>query len=168
MFANVGPFVDPELAADHGQIVEDCGFESIWTVEHTVIPRGYESRYPYDRSGKMPAGNCSSVSVSDGSERSSTRSALRSTTAAGGWTSTSRRCGPSRVMLPRAITESSSTSPTATANRLRSSPRGHPSSSAHTRPPPRSAPDAVPLLGFDRESMRLGYADFAEKVIAKF
>jgi probable F420-dependent oxidoreductase len=33
---------------------EAAGFESLWTVEHTVVPAGYESTYPYDRSGRMP------------------------------------------------------------------------------------------------------------------
>ena len=57
MFANVGPFSEPETALDHARIAEECGFESIWTVEHTVVPAGYESEYPYDASGRMPAGD---------------------------------------------------------------------------------------------------------------
>jgi probable F420-dependent oxidoreductase len=28
------------------------GFESLWTVEHVVVPAGYESTYPYDPSGQ--------------------------------------------------------------------------------------------------------------------
>ena len=35
---------------------EVAGFESLWTVEHVVVPQGYESTYPYDPSGKMPGG----------------------------------------------------------------------------------------------------------------
>src|SRR5439155_2400728 len=34
---------------------ERVGVESMWTVEHVVIPVGYASRYPYDPSGKIPA-----------------------------------------------------------------------------------------------------------------
>src|SRR4029077_9164721 len=34
---------------------ERIGVESIWAVEHVVIPVGYESTYPYDPSGKIPA-----------------------------------------------------------------------------------------------------------------
>lgn len=36
-----------------GRAAEAAGFESVWTVEHTVFPDGYESRYPYDQSGRM-------------------------------------------------------------------------------------------------------------------
>jgi len=34
---------------------ERVGFESLWVVEHVVIPVGYRSRYPYDPSGRIPA-----------------------------------------------------------------------------------------------------------------
>jgi alkanesulfonate monooxygenase SsuD/methylene tetrahydromethanopterin reductase-like flavin-dependent oxidoreductase (luciferase family) len=33
---------------------EAAGFESLWTVEHTVVPEGYESPYPYSADGRMP------------------------------------------------------------------------------------------------------------------
>jgi probable F420-dependent oxidoreductase len=55
MFANVGPFTQPDAAAGFGRAAEEAGFESIWTVEHVVVPKGYESAYPYSRSGKMQA-----------------------------------------------------------------------------------------------------------------
>ena len=29
---------------------------TLWTVEHVVVPSGYESKYPYDPSGKMAGG----------------------------------------------------------------------------------------------------------------
>ena len=45
---------EPGEAAALGVLVEQAGFESIWTVEHVVVPVQYESRYPYARSGKMP------------------------------------------------------------------------------------------------------------------
>ena len=35
---------------------EKAGFESIWTVDHVVVPSGYRSRYPYDPSGRLPSG----------------------------------------------------------------------------------------------------------------
>jgi probable F420-dependent oxidoreductase len=54
LFANVGPYVQPEMAASLGQIAEEHGFESIWTVEHVVVPAGYESQYPYSPTGRMP------------------------------------------------------------------------------------------------------------------
>jgi probable F420-dependent oxidoreductase len=54
MFANSGPFSEPQLFTHLAQTAERCGFESIWTVEHVVIPQGYKSPYPYSRSGKIP------------------------------------------------------------------------------------------------------------------
>jgi probable F420-dependent oxidoreductase len=57
IFANVGPLGEPDIATGLARLAEDNGFESLWTVEHTVIPSGYESQYPYDASGRMPAGN---------------------------------------------------------------------------------------------------------------
>jgi probable F420-dependent oxidoreductase len=54
MFANVGPFADPALFAHLVTTADACGIESIWTVEHVFVPRGYESQYPYAEGGKMP------------------------------------------------------------------------------------------------------------------
>jgi probable F420-dependent oxidoreductase len=54
VFANTGPFVQPEGAVAIAKAAEDAGFESLWTVEHVLVPEGYESEYPYDKSGKMP------------------------------------------------------------------------------------------------------------------
>jgi probable F420-dependent oxidoreductase len=53
MFANTGPFADPAGATELAHHAEAAGFESLWTVEHVIYPDGYESEYPYDRSGKM-------------------------------------------------------------------------------------------------------------------
>ena len=55
MYSNVGPFSLPEMVTHLATTAERVGVESIWTVEHVVIPVGYESAYPYDPSGKMPA-----------------------------------------------------------------------------------------------------------------
>ena len=60
-FANVGPLEGPEAAAGFARAAEQAGFESIWTVEHVVVPAGYESSYPYDPSGKMPGGDSSPI-----------------------------------------------------------------------------------------------------------
>ncbi len=60
-FANTGPYTDPAAAAAFAQAAEAAGFESLWTVEHVVVPAGYESTYPYDPSGKMPGGETSPI-----------------------------------------------------------------------------------------------------------
>ena len=56
-YCNTGRYVDPAQAADLARAAEDAGFESLWTVEHTVVPGGYGSKYPYADSGKMAGGN---------------------------------------------------------------------------------------------------------------
>lgn len=56
MFANSGPAADGEYAAELGRLAEDAGMESLWTVEHVVVPAGYQSEYPYSRTGRMPGG----------------------------------------------------------------------------------------------------------------
>lgn len=53
-FANTGPFAQPATAVEFARAAEAAGFESLWTVEHVVVPSGYQSAYPYDPSGKMP------------------------------------------------------------------------------------------------------------------
>jgi len=54
MFANTGPFIQPEGLTLLAQTAEEVGVESLWTVEHVVVPMGYESTYPYSQDGKMP------------------------------------------------------------------------------------------------------------------
>src|ERR1039458_2785580 len=54
-FANIGSFVDPDEAIRLAQAAEAAGFESIWTVDHVVVPAGYQSKYPYDPSGRPPS-----------------------------------------------------------------------------------------------------------------
>jgi probable F420-dependent oxidoreductase len=56
MFVNSGPFSQPELLAHLAVSAEQCGVESLWTVEHVVIPQGYQSPYPYAKDGKIPGG----------------------------------------------------------------------------------------------------------------
>ncbi len=54
MFANIGPMAHAEGAVGIAQAAEDAGFESLWTVEHVVVPAGYQSTYPYSETGRMP------------------------------------------------------------------------------------------------------------------
>ncbi len=55
-FANIGPFVEPEAACRLARAAEQAGFDSVWTVDHVVVPAGYRSTYPYDPSGRLPSG----------------------------------------------------------------------------------------------------------------
>jgi probable F420-dependent oxidoreductase len=56
LFANAGPYSQPELLAHLATTAEQVGVESLWTVEHVVIPQGYQSPYPYAKDGKIPGG----------------------------------------------------------------------------------------------------------------
>ena len=55
-YANLGRYVDGAAAVELAQAAEAAGFDSIWTVEHVVVPNGYQSRYPYSASGRMGSG----------------------------------------------------------------------------------------------------------------
>lgn len=54
LLSNAGPFATAEGSIALAQAAESAGFESVWTVEHVVVPDGYESTYPYSSTGKMP------------------------------------------------------------------------------------------------------------------
>ena len=56
MFANTGRGSSGDGARELAVRAEAAGYESLWTVEHVVVPSGYESKYPYDPSGKMAGG----------------------------------------------------------------------------------------------------------------
>ncbi len=56
MFANTGYGSTAAGATAVVQSAEAGGFTTVWTVEHVVVPSGYESAYPYDPSGKMAGG----------------------------------------------------------------------------------------------------------------
>jgi len=55
-YANLGRYVNGEAAVELAQAAETAGFDSIWTVEHVVVPSGYQSRYPYSETGRMGSG----------------------------------------------------------------------------------------------------------------
>ena len=48
---NIG--VQPEQLVGLAQLAEGSGFESAWTFEHVMVPVDYQSKYPYNDSGKM-------------------------------------------------------------------------------------------------------------------
>ena len=54
MFANVGPYGEPDGAAGSATIGEECGVESMWTVEHVVVPAGLRVGVPVLAHGRMP------------------------------------------------------------------------------------------------------------------
>lgn len=61
-FANSGPFSRPELFAQLARDAEELGFESIWSVEHVIIPQPHMP-YPGSKDGQMPGGD--SVAIPD-------------------------------------------------------------------------------------------------------
>lgn len=60
-FANVAPFDSGEGARAIARAAEAAGIESLWTVEHVVIPQAYASRYPYSQSGRMAGDERASI-----------------------------------------------------------------------------------------------------------
>ena len=55
-YCNTGRYADAKEAVALAQAAEAAGFESLWTVEHCIVPADYTSAYPYDPSGKMAGG----------------------------------------------------------------------------------------------------------------
>ena len=47
---------DPAATARFVRLIEDLGCESVWAVEHVVVPDDYTSAYPYDPGGRMSLG----------------------------------------------------------------------------------------------------------------
>jgi probable F420-dependent oxidoreductase len=60
-FVNVLGFGKPEGAKAIATAAEDAGFDSLWTVEHVIVPKGYQSEYPYSDTGRMPGPEHSSI-----------------------------------------------------------------------------------------------------------
>lgn len=54
-YASLGRWGKGPAAVELAQAAEEAGFESIWTVEHVVVPKAYRSRYPYSADGRMGA-----------------------------------------------------------------------------------------------------------------
>jgi len=51
---NIGRFSDPGPAIELAQAAERVGFDSLWTVEHVILPTKYEPLYPETPDGKFP------------------------------------------------------------------------------------------------------------------
>lgn len=54
IFANIAGLGTPDGATALAESCDRHGVESVWTVEHVVVPANYESPYPYSSDGKMP------------------------------------------------------------------------------------------------------------------
>lgn len=52
-YCNIGPLSQREPAIELARFAEEAGFESLWTIEHVVIPAGYRSAYPYSDDGRF-------------------------------------------------------------------------------------------------------------------
>jgi probable F420-dependent oxidoreductase len=48
-----GAVAEPDWITAFTQHAEACGFDSVYSVEHVVVPAGYTSTYPYARDGRM-------------------------------------------------------------------------------------------------------------------
>src|SRR5436190_8400380 len=55
-YASLGRYANGPAAVELAQAAETAGFDSIWSVEHVVVPSGYQSRYPYSPTGRMGSG----------------------------------------------------------------------------------------------------------------
>jgi probable F420-dependent oxidoreductase len=55
-YASLGKYSNGRAAVELAQAAEEAGFDSLWTVEHVVVPRDYQSKYPYSPSGRMGSG----------------------------------------------------------------------------------------------------------------
>ena len=60
-FANIGQLASAEGASALAEACEAHGIDSVWTVEHVVVPAGYESTYPYSSNGRMPGGETAPI-----------------------------------------------------------------------------------------------------------
>jgi len=55
-YASLGRYANGRAAVELAQAAEEAGFDSLWTVEHVIVPRDYQSKYPYSPSGRMGSG----------------------------------------------------------------------------------------------------------------
>ena len=61
---NVGAGTTPHRARATAVLAEELGLESLWALDHVVMPSGYETKYPYHESGKM-MGGAEEVDIAD-------------------------------------------------------------------------------------------------------
>lgn len=61
---NVGVGAGAAQARATAVLAEELGLESLWAIDHVVMPSGYDTEYPYDESGKM-MGGAEEVEIAD-------------------------------------------------------------------------------------------------------
>jgi probable F420-dependent oxidoreductase len=61
MFANGGRSAEPDHAIGLAQAAEAAGYDSLWAVQHVVIPIATGSRYPYSSAGTIPGGGAVAI-----------------------------------------------------------------------------------------------------------
>jgi probable F420-dependent oxidoreductase len=52
-----GQITSGDFLGEWVSVVEECGAESVWAVEHVVVAADYDPRYPYSKDGRMPSGS---------------------------------------------------------------------------------------------------------------
>lgn len=55
-YCNTVSYAEAGRAVELAEAAEEAGFDSLWTVEHTIVPKDYEPNYPYAEGGKMAGG----------------------------------------------------------------------------------------------------------------
>jgi alkanesulfonate monooxygenase SsuD/methylene tetrahydromethanopterin reductase-like flavin-dependent oxidoreductase (luciferase family) len=61
MFANGARSAEPDHAAALARFAKSAGDESLWSVEHIVVPVERDYEYPDSQSGTIPGGPCAPV-----------------------------------------------------------------------------------------------------------
>jgi probable F420-dependent oxidoreductase len=56
-----GQITSGEFLREWVGVVEECGVESAWGIEHVVLAHEYEPNYPYSESGEIPGGSGADV-----------------------------------------------------------------------------------------------------------
>ncbi len=46
-----------DVMREFAALLDECGVESVWGVEHVVVAADYDPRYPYSTDGRMPGGD---------------------------------------------------------------------------------------------------------------
>lgn len=61
LFANAARAAEPEYARELAHAAEMHGLESLWAVQHVVVPDVVDSVYPYSEDGKVPGGRAVAI-----------------------------------------------------------------------------------------------------------